>query len=55
MPQLNPGPWLFIFIMSWLVYLMILAPKVANLKMPNEPLTQNTHLNTTQPWNWPWT
>nr|YP_009175976.1 ATP synthase F0 subunit 8 [Batrachoseps nigriventris]ALI30675.1 ATP synthase F0 subunit 8 [Batrachoseps nigriventris] len=55
MPQLNPGPWLFIFTVSWLIYLFILTPKTANLKVLNEPAAQNFNANTTQPWNWPWT
>nr|ABX46780.1 ATPase subunit 8 [Batrachoseps gabrieli] len=55
MPQLNPSPWLFIFIMSWMIYLIILIPKVGNLKMLNEPMTPDTSVSTTQPWNWPWT
>nr|ABX46752.1 ATPase subunit 8 [Batrachoseps gavilanensis] len=55
MPQLNPNPWLFIFIMSWVIYLIILTPKVSNLKVLNEPMAQNMNMSVTQPWNWPWT
>nr|ADZ74279.1 ATP synthase F0 subunit 8 [Karsenia koreana]QEZ90715.1 ATP synthase F0 subunit 8 [Karsenia koreana] len=54
MPQLNPGPWFFIFMMSWLIYLIILMPKISSFKMFNEPMMQNIK-NKPQPWNWPWT
>nr|YP_097106.1 ATP synthase F0 subunit 8 [Batrachoseps wrighti]AAU20543.1 ATP synthase F0 subunit 8 [Batrachoseps wrighti]ABX46738.1 ATPase subunit 8 [Batrachoseps wrighti] len=55
MPQLNPNPWLLFFIVSWLVYLTILTPKMNNLKMLNEPTMKNINMNMTQHWNWPWT
>nr|ABX46766.1 ATPase subunit 8 [Batrachoseps campi] len=55
MPQLNPNPWLFFFIMSWLIYLTILMPKMNNLKTLNGPTIKNVSMNTTQHWNWPWT
>nr|YP_097145.1 ATP synthase F0 subunit 8 [Thorius n. sp. RLM-2004]AAU20582.1 ATP synthase F0 subunit 8 [Thorius n. sp. RLM-2004] len=53
MPQLNPAPWFFILLMSWLVYLMM-APKTSNLKTLNE-LTIKNDKNTASSWNWPWT
>nr|YP_097249.1 ATP synthase F0 subunit 8 [Phaeognathus hubrichti]AAU20699.1 ATP synthase F0 subunit 8 [Phaeognathus hubrichti] len=53
MPQLNPGPWFFIFTMLWLIYLIILLSKTNNLKTLNEPTTQNMN-NKPQSWNWPW-
>nr|YP_097197.1 ATP synthase F0 subunit 8 [Batrachoseps attenuatus]AAU20634.1 ATP synthase F0 subunit 8 [Batrachoseps attenuatus]ABX46731.1 ATPase subunit 8 [Batrachoseps attenuatus] len=55
MPQLNPSPWLSIFLMSWLIYLIILLPKVGNLKVLNKTTTQSSNTIETQPWNWPWT
>nr|YP_009019748.1 ATP synthase subunit 8 [Sagittarius serpentarius]AHJ91129.1 ATP synthase subunit 8 [Sagittarius serpentarius]QOD97883.1 ATP synthase F0 subunit 8 [Sagittarius serpentarius] len=57
MPQLNPGPWFFIMLISWLTLSFILQPKILThistntpTNKPNKPLT--THPT---PWNWPWT
>nr|YP_010034177.1 ATP synthase F0 subunit 8 [Paramesotriton aurantius]QOW83716.1 ATP synthase F0 subunit 8 [Paramesotriton aurantius]WAK99343.1 ATP synthase F0 subunit 8 [Paramesotriton aurantius] len=55
MPQLNPGPWFTIFLMSWIIYLVILTAKISNFNFQNEPTPQNTKKEKTQPWNWPWT
>nr|WAK99304.1 ATP synthase F0 subunit 8 [Paramesotriton hongkongensis] len=55
MPQLNPAPWFTIFLMSWVIYLIILTAKINNFSFQNEPTPQNTKKEKTQPWNWPWT
>nr|QCT09570.1 ATP synthase F0 subunit 8 [Cynops cyanurus cyanurus] len=55
MPQLNPGPWLSIFLTSWIIYLIILTAKINNFKFQNELSPKNTKKEKTQPWNWPWT
>nr|ACU00382.1 ATP synthase F0 subunit 8 [Cryptobranchus alleganiensis] len=55
MPQLIPEPWFAIFIMSWTAYLLILMPKVNNLKSLNKPVFAESFKNKPQPWNWPWT
>nr|YP_003933858.1 ATP synthase F0 subunit 8 [Ambystoma barbouri]ACY06208.1 ATP synthase F0 subunit 8 [Ambystoma barbouri] len=55
MPQLNPGPWLAILVMSWFIYLLILMPKTNNFKYNNDPNMQNVKKMKPQSWNWPWT
>nr|YP_009128810.1 ATP synthase F0 subunit 8 [Trichopodus leerii]AJR33108.1 ATP synthase F0 subunit 8 [Trichopodus leerii]AKS28308.1 ATP synthase subunit 8 [Trichopodus leerii] len=54
MPQLNPAPWLTILIFSWLVFLIIIPPKITAHIFPNEPSLKNTEKVKTEPWNWPW-
>nr|WMN14138.1 ATP synthase F0 subunit 8 [Diplophos taenia]BBG74400.1 ATPase subunits 8 [Diplophos taenia] len=53
MPQLNPSPWFAILLFSWLVFLIILPPKVLAHTFPGEP-TLGTEKTKTEPWNWPW-
>nr|AAU20465.1 ATP synthase F0 subunit 8 [Speleomantes italicus] len=53
MPQLNPNPWFFIFLMSWLIFLIIFMSKTSNFKQPNQPM-QNISNNKPQSWSWPW-
>nr|YP_002364459.1 ATP synthase F0 subunit 8 [Geococcyx californianus]ABY82533.1 ATP synthase subunit 8 [Geococcyx californianus]ADM26355.1 ATP synthase F0 subunit 8 [Geococcyx californianus]QOD97516.1 ATP synthase F0 subunit 8 [Geococcyx californianus] len=54
MPQLNPNPWLFIMMMTWLTFLLIIQPKLLSFTTTNIPpkLTTSTK---TAPWTWPWT
>nr|WNH18517.1 ATP synthase F0 subunit 8 [Xanthichthys caeruleolineatus] len=54
MPQLNPAPWFAILVFSWLVFLIILPPKVMAHIFPNESSPQNTEKPKTESWNWPW-
>nr|YP_337896.1 ATP synthase F0 subunit 8 [Andrias japonicus]BAE45323.1 ATP synthase F0 subunit 8 [Andrias japonicus] len=54
MPQLSPGPWFAIFMISWMILLLILMPKINNLKNMNEPTSTGLFLNKPQSWNWPW-
>nr|YP_010892935.1 ATP synthase F0 subunit 8 [Butis melanostigma]WJQ22770.1 ATP synthase F0 subunit 8 [Butis melanostigma] len=54
MPQLNPAPWLAIFVFSWLVFLTVLLPKVLDFIPPNSPSAQNTKTSEKGSWNWPW-
>nr|YP_010265164.1 ATP synthase F0 subunit 8 [Pomatoschistus minutus]UIO60634.1 ATP synthase F0 subunit 8 [Pomatoschistus minutus]UPO69363.1 ATP synthase F0 subunit 8 [Pomatoschistus minutus] len=54
MPQLNPSPWFAIFMFSWLVFLIIVVPKVLNHTFPNEPATQSAQTPKTESWAWPW-
>nr|WNH24385.1 ATP synthase F0 subunit 8 [Vinciguerria poweriae] len=53
MPQLNPAPWFFILAFSWLVFLIVLPPKVLNHVIPNDPAPtiKQTHVDA---WTWPW-
>nr|ACJ43886.1 ATP synthase F0 subunit 8 [Ichthyosaura alpestris] len=54
MPQLNPGPWFTILLMSWIIYLTLLVTKTSNFKYQNKPTPQNTKKEKEAPWNWPW-
>nr|NP_203705.1 ATP synthase F0 subunit 8 [Osteoglossum bicirrhosum]BAB64381.1 ATPase subunits 8 [Osteoglossum bicirrhosum] len=54
MPQLNPAPWLLIFLFSWLVLLTMIPPKILKHHFTNEPTSQTTEKQPLAPWNWPW-
>nr|YP_001650805.1 ATP synthase F0 subunit 8 [Aeoliscus strigatus]BAF74929.1 ATPase subunit 8 [Aeoliscus strigatus]BBU25713.1 ATPase subunit 8 [Aeoliscus strigatus] len=54
MPQLNPSPWFAILVFTWLVFLIVIPPKILAHKFPNEPASQATTTIKTEPWNWPW-
>nr|YP_010957424.1 ATP synthase F0 subunit 8 [Sudis atrox]WMY90738.1 ATP synthase F0 subunit 8 [Sudis atrox] len=54
MPQLNPNPWFAILVFSWLVFLIVLPPKVVNHVFPNDPAAQNVEKQAYAPWHWPW-
>nr|BBM35074.1 ATPase subunit 8 [Paraliparis sp. NSMT P92399] len=54
MPQLNPTPWFAVLIFSWLIFLIILPPKVIAHTFPNEPTLQNAKKPQTNSWIWPW-
>nr|YP_007624388.1 ATP synthase F0 subunit 8 [Grus grus]ACN53674.1 ATP synthase F0 subunit 8 [Grus grus] len=57
MPQLNPNPWFFIMLTSWLTFSLILQPKLLSFtptnSLPNLPAPTTT--TKTTPWAWPWT
>nr|ADX31727.1 ATPase subunit 8 [Craterocephalus amniculus] len=54
MPQLNPSPWFALLVFTWLIFLIIIPPKVLAHVSPNEPTTHSAEKPKTQPWNWPW-
>nr|AOS51590.1 ATP synthase F0 subunit 8 [Alticus simplicirrus] len=54
MPQLNPAPWFMILALSWLVFLIIIPPKVLAHTFPNEPSPSAAEKSETKSWNWPW-
>nr|YP_010000278.1 ATP synthase F0 subunit 8 [Serilophus lunatus]QOD96125.1 ATP synthase F0 subunit 8 [Serilophus lunatus] len=55
MPQLNPNPWLYIMLTSWLTLSIILQPKISSFLQTNHPSTKTSPATTPSPWNWPWT
>nr|QWS05575.1 ATP synthase F0 subunit 8 [Melanocharis longicauda] len=55
MPQLNPNPWLFIMITSWLTYSLIIQPKILKFLAANPPSNKTSPAPSTNPWTWPWT
>nr|YP_002317315.1 ATP synthase F0 subunit 8 [Culaea inconstans]BAG83057.1 ATPase subunit 8 [Culaea inconstans] len=54
MPQLNPSPWFIMLIFSWMIFLVIIPPKVMAHIFSNEPAMQSTKKHFTDPWTWPW-
>nr|YP_010957073.1 ATP synthase F0 subunit 8 [Anthias woodsi]WMY90335.1 ATP synthase F0 subunit 8 [Anthias woodsi]WNH19896.1 ATP synthase F0 subunit 8 [Anthias woodsi] len=54
MPQLNPNPWLIIFLFSWMIFLALLPLKITAHTYPNELSRQTPQVFKTQPWTWPW-
>nr|QGZ08522.1 ATP synthase F0 subunit 8 [Lepidochelys kempii]QGZ08535.1 ATP synthase F0 subunit 8 [Lepidochelys kempii]QGZ08548.1 ATP synthase F0 subunit 8 [Lepidochelys kempii]QGZ08561.1 ATP synthase F0 subunit 8 [Lepidochelys kempii]QGZ08574.1 ATP synthase F0 subunit 8 [Lepidochelys kempii] len=54
MPQLNPNPWLMTLLSTWLIYIIILQPKISSYLTTNNPTNKNNKINK-NPWTWPWT
>nr|YP_009019236.1 ATP synthase subunit 8 [Trinectes maculatus]AFC88459.1 ATP synthase subunit 8 [Trinectes maculatus] len=54
MPQLNPSPWLMLFLTTWLIFLYFLPSKIMNHAFPNLPSPKPTQNQKTTPFNWPW-
>nr|QJX58581.1 ATP synthase F0 subunit 8 [Sericulus chrysocephalus]QJX58582.1 ATP synthase F0 subunit 8 [Sericulus chrysocephalus] len=55
MPQLNPNPWLFIMLISWMTYSLIIQPKIMSFISSNPPSDKMQTTTDTTPWDWPWT
>nr|AHY32380.1 ATP synthase F0 subunit 8 [Columbina cruziana] len=55
MPQLNPGPWLFIMLTTWLTFSLIIQPKLLSFTPTNPPSNKTSTVTKTTPWTWPWT
>nr|YP_010000382.1 ATP synthase F0 subunit 8 [Sitta europaea]QOD96255.1 ATP synthase F0 subunit 8 [Sitta europaea] len=55
MPQLNPNPWFFIMITSWLTFTLIIQPKLLSFLSTNPPSSKTPKTTNTTPWTWPWT
>nr|YP_009991925.1 ATP synthase F0 subunit 8 [Nothoprocta ornata]YP_009991938.1 ATP synthase F0 subunit 8 [Nothoprocta pentlandii]QNN84799.1 ATP synthase F0 subunit 8 [Nothoprocta ornata]QNN84812.1 ATP synthase F0 subunit 8 [Nothoprocta pentlandii] len=55
MPQLNPGPWFLIMVLSWLIFLFILQPKSLSFMSSNSPSNKTNPTFQSSPWLWPWT
>nr|YP_009155398.1 ATP synthase F0 subunit 8 [Florisuga mellivora]AIY56530.1 ATP synthase F0 subunit 8 [Florisuga mellivora] len=55
MPQLNPNPWLYIMIMSWLTFSLIIQPKLLSFTPTNTPSESLMTPTKTPSWSWPWT
>nr|YP_009504007.1 ATP synthase F0 subunit 8 [Buceros bicornis]AWD84280.1 ATP synthase F0 subunit 8 [Buceros rhinoceros silvestris]QOD97175.1 ATP synthase F0 subunit 8 [Buceros rhinoceros]AWT40540.1 ATP synthase F0 subunit 8 [Buceros bicornis]WRH36576.1 ATP synthase F0 subunit 8 [Buceros bicornis]WRH36588.1 ATP synthase F0 subunit 8 [Buceros bicornis] len=54
MPQLNPNPWFFIMLTSWLTFSLVIQPKLLMFLTTNPPTNKTTPLTKTSPWPWPW-
>nr|QIA97279.1 ATPase 8 [Peucaea humeralis]QIA97280.1 ATPase 8 [Peucaea humeralis]QIA97281.1 ATPase 8 [Peucaea humeralis] len=55
MPQLNPNPWFFIMIASWLTFSLIIQPKILSFVTMNPLSNKRPAVPSTTPWTWPWT
>nr|AAL92793.1 ATPase subunit 8 [Anthracothorax viridis]AAL92837.1 ATPase subunit 8 [Anthracothorax viridis] len=55
MPQLNPNPWLFIMVASWLTFSLIIQPKLLSFMPTNTPSEKTSTPMKTSSWSWPWT
>nr|YP_009158209.1 ATP synthase F0 subunit 8 [Eudocimus ruber]AKN78498.1 ATP synthase F0 subunit 8 [Eudocimus ruber] len=55
MPQLNPAPWFFIMLTSWLVFSLITQPKLLHFTSTNPPSSKTPTTAKPAPWTWPWT
>nr|AEQ28298.1 ATPase subunit 8 [Mimus graysoni] len=55
MPQLNPNPWFFIMITSWLTFSLIIQPKLLSFITANPPCSKAPEAPKTTSWTWPWT
>nr|YP_002640581.1 ATP synthase F0 subunit 8 [Coturnicops exquisitus]BAH24091.1 ATP synthase subunit 8 [Coturnicops exquisitus] len=55
MPQLNPNPWFYIMLTTWLTLSLIIQPKILSF-LPTNPVHDKPSTKTkTHPWTWPWT
>nr|BAV90239.1 ATPase subunit 8 [Bubo blakistoni] len=55
MPQLNPSPWLFTMLTTWLVLSLIIQPKLSAFTSTNSPSHKPPTPTKTTSWTWPWT
>nr|ACV91772.1 ATPase 8 [Ramphastos ambiguus ambiguus] len=55
MPQLNPNPWFFTMIISWLTFSFLIQPKLLAFTPTNIPSNKTLPSTKTSPWTWPWT
>nr|YP_009722654.1 ATP synthase F0 subunit 8 [Fulvetta ruficapilla]QGN73879.1 ATP synthase F0 subunit 8 [Fulvetta ruficapilla] len=55
MPQLNPNPWFFIMLTSWLTFSLVIQPKLSSFVSTNPPSSNPPTTPNTTPWTWPWT
>nr|ARU09772.1 ATP synthase subunit 8 [Eleutheronema tetradactylum]QVT11302.1 ATP synthase F0 subunit 8 [Eleutheronema rhadinum]ARU09774.1 ATP synthase subunit 8 [Eleutheronema tetradactylum]ARU09776.1 ATP synthase subunit 8 [Eleutheronema tetradactylum]ARU09778.1 ATP synthase subunit 8 [Eleutheronema tetradactylum] len=54
MPQLNPAPWLYILVTSWIILLIVVLPKILDFIIPNELTLQSANKVKQDSWLWPW-
>nr|YP_009115543.1 ATP synthase F0 subunit 8 [Phoebastria nigripes]AID69860.1 ATP synthase F0 subunit 8 [Phoebastria nigripes] len=55
MPQLNPNPWFLIMLTSWMIFSLIIQPKLSSFTPTNSPSNKTSITTKTSPWHWPWT
>nr|YP_010810151.1 ATP synthase F0 subunit 8 [Reinwardtoena reinwardtii]UOG85356.1 ATP synthase F0 subunit 8 [Reinwardtoena reinwardtii] len=55
MPQLNPNPWFYIMLLSWLTFSLIIQPKLLSFIPTNPPSNKALAAPKPMSWAWPWT
>nr|YP_009504834.1 ATP synthase F0 subunit 8 [Bubo scandiacus]AWM99549.1 ATP synthase F0 subunit 8 [Bubo scandiacus] len=55
MPQLNPAPWFYTMLTTWLVLSLIIQPKLLSFTSTNPPSHKTLVSTKATPWTWPWT
>nr|YP_010498857.1 ATP synthase F0 subunit 8 [Haliastur indus]UWR86742.1 ATP synthase F0 subunit 8 [Haliastur indus] len=55
MPQLNPAPWFLTLLSTWLIFTLVMQPKILPFIPTNSPSSKTTTTTHIFPWNWPWT
>nr|BCO16559.1 ATPase subunit 8 [Diplodactylus vittatus] len=53
MPQLNPAPWFFTFLISWMILIILLTPKLSTTHLLAQPKLKLA-AQPANPWTWPW-
>nr|YP_009320250.1 ATP synthase F0 subunit 8 [Phalcoboenus australis]AJY78671.1 ATP synthase F0 subunit 8 [Phalcoboenus australis] len=54
MPQLNPNPWFFMMLTTWVVFSLMFQPKLLPHTPTNHPSNKTQAPSKTTPWSWPW-
>nr|YP_009991665.1 ATP synthase F0 subunit 8 [Crotophaga sulcirostris]QNN84487.1 ATP synthase F0 subunit 8 [Crotophaga sulcirostris] len=55
MPQLNPSPWFFTMLTTWLTFLLLIQPKLLSFTSTNSPINKSLKHTKIPSWTWPWT
>nr|YP_010977665.1 ATP synthase F0 subunit 8 [Goniurosaurus bawanglingensis]WOA02151.1 ATP synthase F0 subunit 8 [Goniurosaurus bawanglingensis] len=53
MPQLNPAPWFMTFLLTWVILLLLMKPKLLQTKYLKTPDTTKANFKNMM-WTWPW-
>nr|ABY26849.1 ATP synthase subunit 8 [Nyctibius grandis] len=55
MPQLNPSPWFPMMLTSWLIFSLMIQPKLLTFTPTNVPTSTTPMTTKITSWTWPWT
>nr|YP_009108167.1 ATP synthase F0 subunit 8 [Vanellus vanellus]AIU56275.1 ATP synthase F0 subunit 8 [Vanellus vanellus] len=55
MPQLNPNPWFLTMLASWMIFTLIIQPKLLTFTPTNHPHNKTHTTTKIAHWTWPWT
>nr|WNH37144.1 ATP synthase F0 subunit 8 [Melanonus zugmayeri] len=55
MPQMNPKPWMYIFMITWVIFLTVIPNKILAHIFPEEAaVTVKKDGGQSSPWSWGW-